>query len=81
VSKDLVLVVFLSACHVVFDKLLSIHFALGKLFPNLVTLLLYLVASLQCNLSELHGMIVLFECFYLLKSFLYHVTLLIIVCH
>ena len=65
-SKNLMLVVFLSACHVLFDKLLSINFSLGKLFPYLVALLMYLVASLQCNLSELHGMIVLFECFYLL---------------
>jgi hypothetical protein len=65
-SKEVMLVVFLSACDVIFDKLLGIHFSLGKLFPYLVALLMHFVAPLQSNLSELHGMIVLLKCFYLL---------------
>ena len=65
-SKEVMLVVFLSACRVLFDKLLSINFSLGELFPYLVALLMHFIASFQSNLCELHGMIVLLECFYLL---------------
>lgn len=60
------LVVFLSTCHVLLDKLVGIHLSLGELLSYLVALLLHLVASLVNNLSKLCGMIVLFECFNLL---------------